>query len=657
MTAETKPHVLLPLSRGAVLFLGICGALFLLCVALRINGSSSSFWYFKLGELNEAKGLIAGSPNPTRSDEWMVWTPAILSQLNHRPPMPVNNSSLGQGAVTLLMSIPVRHYSMFFRPQLWGFFFLDAERGFAWLWNAKIFGLLVSFFLLFLALMRGRLALAILGSLAVSYSSFTQWWFSSPAMLPEMLTSWALALLAGVIFFRAAAVWKKTVAAVIFIWSAINFVLCCYPPFQIPLLYLALFLFVAFIWQGRQSQFHGGFFWLAGSSLVALALLWPTFEQCRFALEIIARTSYPGSRHATGGTMSVGKFFSGLLNFFDTEQQHSDSFSNASEASNFFPMWVFALPFVVRKNWRRKHDCELEEGAPGLNAILVALAAFLVFFGYYSIIGFPEWFCRISLLGRCTEQRSLLGIGIAGLMLTLLALRRDNRPLLSGQSGIVGAAGVAVTLFIYFLYGRIENPLMLSNPRFFLLFTTATALAVVYLCARPVIFGIIFASALVLNNFLVNPISQGLPALIESSAARHIAAIHRSDPDAAWAGYESVTLPQIIIATGARVLNGVKVVPDLNFLGQLDPAGSNREIYNRYAHIVFRLPSVDEVNPRFELASVDAYRTMVAPTNPALRNAGLKYIVFPRRLSEAETAVLKLMDMPSPNQIFIYKVE
>ena len=130
MRSLEKPRSLLPFSRSGVLVLGLCGLLFLLCVALRINGSSSSFWYFKLGELDEAKGLIAGSPKPTRSDEWMVWTPAILSQLNHRPPLPVTNPSLGAGAAPLLMSIPVRHYSMLFRPQLWGFFFLDAEHGF-----------------------------------------------------------------------------------------------------------------------------------------------------------------------------------------------------------------------------------------------------------------------------------------------------------------------------------------------------------------------------------------------------------------------------------------------------------------------------------------------------------------------------------------------
>ena len=74
--------------------------------------------------------------------------------------MPVENPSLGAGMSPLLMSLPVKHYTMLFRPQLWGFFFFDIERGFAWFWNAKIFGLLASFYVLLLALGR-RVDLAI----------------------------------------------------------------------------------------------------------------------------------------------------------------------------------------------------------------------------------------------------------------------------------------------------------------------------------------------------------------------------------------------------------------------------------------------------------------------------------------------------------------
>src|SRR5204863_5799572 len=106
----------------SLIFIAACCGVFVLCVLLRLNGSSSALWARDLGASNEPTGLIAGVPRPTRSDEWLIWTPAALAQLHHLPPMPVKNSALGAGAAPLLMSVPVRHYSMLFRPQFWGFF-------------------------------------------------------------------------------------------------------------------------------------------------------------------------------------------------------------------------------------------------------------------------------------------------------------------------------------------------------------------------------------------------------------------------------------------------------------------------------------------------------------------------------------------------------
>jgi len=41
----------------------------------------------------------------------------------------VKNLSLGADHTPLLINVPVAHYVTFFRPQFWGFFFFDFERG------------------------------------------------------------------------------------------------------------------------------------------------------------------------------------------------------------------------------------------------------------------------------------------------------------------------------------------------------------------------------------------------------------------------------------------------------------------------------------------------------------------------------------------------
>ena len=657
MSGQPLAHRCLALNWSSI-FIAVCCGLFLICVLLRLNGSSSALWAKVLGTPNEPTGLIAGVPRPTRSDEWLVWTPAALAQLHHLPPMPVENPALGAGAAPLLMSVPVRHYSMLFRPQFWGFFVFDEEWGFAWFWNTKIFSLLISFFLLFRMLIRGRVALAVLGSIAVSYSSYVQWFFSCPPMLPEMLASWALMLLAGKSCFDRRPLWTKVAAGIVLVGSAVNFTLCCYPPFEIPLAYLALTLFGVFLWERRAKSFNGGFAWLAGALILAAAVLWPTFVQCRSTLEIIAQTSYPGVRRGSGGTMPIAYLFSGLLNFFDGSRAHPAMFSNTTEASNFFPIWLAAIGSISWMLWKsRRPGGERTSTIAKSMPLCISLAGYVIFFSCYAVIGLPEWFCRITALNFCPETRVRLTIGIAGLMLTFFSLRADGLALVTARARAIVPVVIGIAVLTYILCIRDENAAYLTPGYVTLLIGAATLLGSLYFCARGIVFGCSLAGALLLNNFLVNPVSEGLPILLRSQAAQHIAAIYKSDPTAGWAVYERGASAQLVIASGARVLNGIKSVPDLGALSRLDPAHTSRDIYNRYAFIVLDLPRSGERTASFQLQGTDRYRTFVSPFDQTMRDAALRYVVFPRLLTTEEMGTMKLIDALPANLIWIYKLD
>src|SRR5437879_7446731 len=69
---------------------------------------------------------------------------------------------------------------MLFRPQMWGFFFLNRERAFSFNWNLKWFALLLSGFLFFRIVARGNNFLALSGALILLFSSYIQWFFSTP---------------------------------------------------------------------------------------------------------------------------------------------------------------------------------------------------------------------------------------------------------------------------------------------------------------------------------------------------------------------------------------------------------------------------------------------------------------------------------------------
>ena len=101
-------------------------------------------WRNLLQEPGLPRGLIFSAPKRIRVDEWAIWTPAMLSQARQVPAFPIENPNLGAGRAPLLMSVPVAYYTTVFRPQLWGFFLFDFERGFSFYWCCKVFGLLLA---------------------------------------------------------------------------------------------------------------------------------------------------------------------------------------------------------------------------------------------------------------------------------------------------------------------------------------------------------------------------------------------------------------------------------------------------------------------------------------------------------------------------------
>ncbi len=182
--------------------------LFLASVAWELNGSSVGMWSNLLSEKTAPEGLLFSSPKRVRGDEWTVWTPAMLSQAQQTPPFPIENPSLGAGRTPLIMSVPVAYYTTVFRPQLWGFFIFNFERGFSFYWCVKVFGLLFAVGWCLRQIGLRSAWLTIFGAVWIFFSSFTQWWFSSPAMLPEMIASWAICLGCAAQMLRPSTRWR-----------------------------------------------------------------------------------------------------------------------------------------------------------------------------------------------------------------------------------------------------------------------------------------------------------------------------------------------------------------------------------------------------------------------------------------------------------------
>lgn len=621
--------------------------LFALAVAFQINGSSIGVWKDVLRDEVAPAGVIFSTPKAVRSDEWMSWTPSILSQAFHRPPFPVENANLGAAKSPLLMSVPARHYAMFFRPQLWGFFAFDIETAFAFYWNAKFFALFVSFFLLLRVLTRNNFWISLFGAGWVCFSAYVQWWFSCPPMMPEMLASWATAILCVLYLFRAENRATVIVATLVLIIVGVNFTLCFYPAFQVPLVYLALAVIAGWLWQNRDGglRWRAGLICLAAAGMGLAAVLIPYILECKPTLELLAQTKYPGSRRSHGGDLTITDAFNGVLGFFNgSERDYLATRDNPCEGSNFYPLWIFALVASGSGVWRERRQRRLE----------LLLVACLALFTLYIFCPFPAWVCRVTLMSYVTGTRMLLSAGVAGILLTCLLLVQPTKRL--GFSGrLVSAAAIIFGMIALAIASYPGNEKFLTPSRCAMLLAINLAFIGLYFFASPRIFCSAFLLSLILNNGAVNPIATGLGPLLDATPASTIRQIRERDPVGKWIVYSSAWLPQFFKTTGVDVINGLQIVPNSAFCRQLDAAGQYESVWNRYAFAVFQEIGPEEKR-EFRPFGPSAYILKVSPLDPVLRTWGARYAVFAERGDPEERGGMRLLASFPANKLWIYEL-
>lgn len=300
-------------------------ALTLLCLAAslaNLNGSSTALWKGMEGRGDQVAGLIAGTPKGIRADEWLVQTPWTWSQAKQEPAFPATNRNVGNGLAPLITNLPAWHWAAFFRPQMWGFFFLNTESAFAFNWNLKWFAMLLSGFLFLRIVAKGDNFLALSGSLILLFASYVQWFFSTPTCMPEMISMVFFGLWALHTMFQTRSRWVIVGAGIILLTAIEQFVFVHAPRFQIPLTYLAAAL-LAGGWASFGNRI-GGFrktqdYFLAGYLtlilMVAAAVSWRWFQEVSPTIQEIRGLIYPGEVVSSGGSFPWYAFLRRSWNF------------------------------------------------------------------------------------------------------------------------------------------------------------------------------------------------------------------------------------------------------------------------------------------------------------------------------------------------------
>jgi hypothetical protein len=593
----------------------------------KLNGSSTALWQGLADQQPAKAGVIAGTPKDVRSDEWLVHTPWIWSQAKQVPAFPTTNRNVGNGVAPLLTNLPVRHWTMLFRPQMWGFFVFDLERAFAFNWNFRWFGLLLGGFLFFRIITHGNNVLSLSGALLLLYSSYMQWFFSNPTNLPEMVSMLFFGLWALHTLWKSTSRWVISGASIVLLAAVEQFVFCCYPRYQVPLAYLAVALaaggFAGFRRRRGTLPATNNYFrvpCLIATLVLAATLLYRWYVEIAPTFAEIRESIYPGRVFSLGGDFPWFRFLAPFLAFSMTQTHYPLSLGNVCEASGF--LFVAPLLFLglVSDVWRSRVD-----------AILLLVVVFIAGTIWFMLVGVPQWIAQNSGWSYVVSQRAILAVGVASIIGLVRHLSLASLPPWKSGRTYLFAGTVATMAFFFCLY--------LANRRLGG-FATLPELVAAAIFFGTVGFFVLRRIALVScillivpcfwSTALVNPVSRGVPALTRGSVVSWLSKVHKNDPDARWIvtgplSNRSCCLAQLVKATGADVFGGTRYTPDYELVNVLDPEKRYVTVYNRWARVCFVAST--ETDLAFELIHANDYEVKLPFRADIFERLGVKYVL------------------------------
>lgn len=623
--------------------IGVFIALFVLFVLFKWHYVSLPIWNTILPDGSPpSRGLVAGTPKQIRMDDYAVAAPWILSNVHAK--FAQQNEAIG-GLNSSLILLPTHHPVTLFKPGHWGFLFLDAERGYSWLYDINPLLLLVGGFLFFLLITRNQYWLSLTGVLALLLSSGTVRWSFIPS---SMIGYCCAAFTTAIYLLYEQKPLRIALYASLLVWLVCSFALILYPPYQIPMAYLFGSVLVGYVINNRRNLFpvraipaKAGM--LVGAAGLAAVVLFMFYTDAQDTLKAVTNTVYPGQRSELGGTGFVGNWYSEYYSWFFDDQKFPKSWLNICELAHYLNFAPVIIPLLIAQFVLNRK----------VNWMLAAAAAFVLFMWVWVEVGFSEGLAKGSLMNMVPTRRAQIPMGVGGIVLLFMYLGSISETTIRDAYRQVpiwanGLAVVAIVGFvIYTAYINVNDSDGLIKPYqtfvpvvFFslmnvlLLFTLPIRHRTTIFCAGILLF--------LLPNLKANPLSKGLSPITENVFYKTVRQLVEQDPQARWLVNGSQYLTYMVTATGAKQITGVKYLPDRkHVLRVLDPEMKRDSAYNRYAHVTNQSyingqDSVILVN-QFE----DAYVIAMDPCSPRMKKLNVKYQVFDHQPQPVEVRCMK----------------
>lgn len=618
---------------------------FLLLVICKLHGSSIGMWdQYLTSKISENKSTVLfGHERAIRSDEWLVHTPWIFSQVENEKFFPVKNNNIrSEGQNMILPNTPTLSLDLLGKPYYWGFVLFGKEYGLSWYWNFKQIVLILLSFEISMYLSNRNRILSVVGALWIGYSPVIQWWYDTPASVVELII-YSQAIIVTAIYYvkYPDKVYLRYTNLVLMSLSIIGFVTILYPAVQVPLGYLTLIFLLFILYPNRKKLFirrkeilFGVFclLFIMISIIRFLALSWDD-------LKVILGTVYPGARHTNGGEYDPNFLHLYLINWLLPFKDIN--FLNNSSASNYYS-FIPALLLVFFKVY--KLDDERKN-------LITALFSYLLFQLSWLFVSYPPIIGKLTLFSFVPEPRlatMTMGLTAVYLSIWLVSVIAKHKPL-----GIYESFMLSFLVGIIYFYSIKHSPMIGYLTFKFAVFALLFFVLLNFLLLRGNLkFFLINMMVLIfVSGATVNPISRGIDSLYNKRIVSEILEVNKVDPNEKWVATNSLVNGQLLVALGIKSFNSVHFYPDLKLWKRLDGQRKYEDIYNRYAHVYVSLTNKETT---FKLIQTDYFEVNLNIND--LKKEGVKYIFSKGLPNRSVVQGIKQIYSEPDDDLYIYEV-
>lgn len=609
---------------------------------------------------------LLGTPRMIRTDEWATSTTYILSQGKAQNSFSYFNNVL-RGTDTDMFTVsnaPVLDILMLGRPFQIGFLLFGNDVGLSFYWYARLVAMMLGSYELCLILTKRNKKVSLCGMIVITFSAAVQWWYCMDTLL------WGQIVLVLIDkFMNTDKKRNKYLCALGILIAGLSYVFVFYPAWQLSFGYLFLTLVIWILIKNikyRNYKFNKHDIAVIIITIIALGLLlgrW--YMLSKDTLKATMNTDYPGERcEIGGGALNLYSYF---YDIFFTFEEYLNPCEFASMLSLFPIPMILGLIYVIRN----KKD--LHFWIP-----MLVVSGFL---SIWCVYGFPEFFAKLTKMSMTTAGRVSIPVGTACIYMLIYLMGNFEKGDKLINKKATFAIAVISTIFIIYkaktTIGFAEEFHYLD--KFKILLGGEIFLAVIFgvlninneKIKNYTIYGLIAVA--LMSGLRVNPVIRTTDIFYTKPVAIKMQEIKESDPEAIWVVVdkgdeipktdenEEVEIEDngkwyindYAVANGIRTLNSTGVYPNMDLFKEIlgDKAEEYRKIYNRYAHINFKI-----IEEETEVKLLYADNIVIRLNYKDLEKLNIKYVLSKEDLSE-KSFEDKLEEIYNEDEMYIYKVK